>query len=142
MANITRNATLSQISPGTAGAMKAGNLAGDYFAGEAIDAAGVPCRIHSDGTIRKTNGTALDASAQCDGFSAAAYAVGDAVTLLGPNTVFGRYCATPQTPGTSLYASATAGLLDTTATTGNPAAGGALARVLKDGVSIRVLRYL
>ncbi len=77
------------------------------------------CYIHSDGTVRLSNGTAADTLAEVDGYAAHASASGEPVTLLEGIDV--RYGA-GLTPGTKLYLSAaTAGALADAATTGGSA---------------------
>lgn len=87
-------------------------------AGEALLAL-APCVIDpADGLVYMSNGTAANARAQFDGFTAKAYALGDTfVTLIGIGLKM-RY-ATGLTPGNKLYIGATAGRLDTAATTGD-----------------------
>lgn len=87
-------------------------------AGEALLAL-APCYIKtSDGKVYMSNGTNADAAAQFDGFTPRAYASGDTnVTLFGIGTKM-RY-ATGLTPGSKYYIGATAGRLDTAATTGD-----------------------
>lgn len=91
-------------------------LAG-LLAGEAI-AAGDLCYIHSGGTIRRSNGTSANAAAVVVGIALEACASGEAVTIIW-NVNF-RY-GSGMTPGTRLYASATAGAIDDAATTGGTA---------------------
>lgn len=85
-------------------------------AGEALTTAS-PCRIHSDGKVYLSNGTADDAEANVHGWTGKPYAAGDAVTLWGPGTIF-EY-GTGLTPGAVLYVGTTDGRLDTAATTGD-----------------------
>jgi hypothetical protein len=107
----------------------------DLIAGEAIDPV-APCRIDaSDGMVYMSNGTAADANARVDGFSARKAAAGQPVTLLGHGTRF-RYAASGLTPGARLYVGATAGRLDDGATTGD-AVG--VAKVI-NATDIRVVR--
>lgn len=114
MALITK---ASDLSLDAASAMYAPQRSG-LEAGEALDAA-APCYIKtSDGKVYMSNGTNADAAAQFDGFTARAYSSGDTnVTLFGLGTKF-RY-ATGLTPGSKYYIGATAGRLDTSATTGD-----------------------
>lgn len=104
-------------------------------AGAAIDAL-APCVIDpADGLVYMSDGTAANARAGFDGFSPRAYAIGDTnVTLFGVGVKM-RY-ATGLTPGNKLYIGATAGRLDTAATTGD-AVG--VAKVVSSTV-IRVIR--
>lgn len=93
-------------------------LAGELFAGEALDAL-APCYIkNSDGKVYHSNGTAATEPAGFDGFTPKAYAAGDAVTLYGIG-LMARYADGTLTPGQKLYIAATAGRLDTAATTGD-----------------------
>src|SRR5690349_6335609 len=87
-------------------------------AGEAIDAF-APCYIKtSDGKVYMSNGTNADAAAAFDGITPRASASGDtSVSLFGIGTKL-RY-ATGLTPGSKYYIGATAGRLDTAATTGD-----------------------
>lgn len=87
------------------------------LAGEAI-AAGDACYIKNDGLVWKSTGTAANAAAKVRGFAAQAAAVGEAVTLYwGVNFRYGAGL----TPGADVFLSATAGLLDSAATTGGTA---------------------
>lgn len=102
-------------------------------AAEALDAL-APCYIASDG-VHMSNGTAADADAGFDGFTARAYSSGDTnVTLFGIGTKM-RY-ATGMTPGAKLYIATTDGRLADAATTGD-AVG--VAKVVSATV-IRVIR--
>ena len=92
------------------------NRLSGLLAGEAIAAFDL-CRVHSDGTVMKTNATALNASAYVDGIAAGAADLGKPVTLLKQGARI-KY-ATGLTPAAILYAAATAGALDTAATTGD-----------------------
>lgn len=86
-------------------------------AGEAL-AAGDACYIKSDGKVWLSTGAAATAPAKVRGFAAMAAAVGEAITLM-KNVNF-KYGA-GLTPGADYYLSATAGQLDTAATTGGTA---------------------
>jgi hypothetical protein len=78
-----------------------------------------PCYIKgSDGKVYPTDGTALGEAAVLAGFCARFTKSGEPVTLFGVGTKF-EY-ATGLTPGARLYLAATAGRLDTAATTGDP----------------------
>lgn len=86
-------------------------------AGEAI-AAGDVCYIASSGAVMRSDGTAADAKAVAAGMAGGAAAAGEAVTLfINCNFHYGAGL----TPGTPLYVGATAGRLDTAATTGGTA---------------------
>lgn len=90
---------------------------GDLYAGEALLAC-APCYIkNSDGLVYMSNGTAATEPAGFDGVTPCAYAVGEAVTLYGIGARF-KY-GTGLTPGAKYYIAATAGRLDTAATTGD-----------------------
>lgn len=113
MALLTRSTTASADANQI---MYAPQVAGDLYAGEALDAA-APCYIkNSDGLVYMSNGTAATEPAGYDGTTPQAYAVGEAVTL----HCFGRYkYGTGLTPGAKYYIGATKGRLDTAATTGD-----------------------
>jgi hypothetical protein len=113
MALITRS---SSASGDTTHLIKVPQISGDLYAGEALDPA-APCYIKaSDGLVYMSNGTALNEAAKMDGFTARAVGIGQPVTLYGIGARFGY--STAMTPGTPLYIGATAGRLDTAATTG------------------------
>ena len=76
-----------------------------------------PCRIHSDGKVYMSNGTAANAAANVHGWTGKTYKSGEPVTLWRAGVIF-EY-GTGLTPGAVLYAGATAGRLDTAATTGD-----------------------
>lgn len=88
-------------------------------AGAAIDIL-APCVIDTaDGLVYMADGTAANSRAQFDGFAPRAYASGDTnVTLIGIGLKM-RYADSGLTPGAKLYIGATAGRLDTAATTGD-----------------------
>lgn len=89
-------------------------------AGEAIHAC-APCYIKSDdGKVYMSDGTAANAAAKVDGFSAQAAAAGQGVTLLGPGVRM-RY-GTGLTIAALYYLGTTAGRLDTAQTTGGQTA--------------------
>ncbi len=77
--------------------------------------AGDICYIASDGTATKSDGTAATAPAVGFGIAAGDAAAGEAVTLY-KNVVF--HYGSGLTPGAPYYVAATAGRLDTAATTG------------------------
>lgn len=92
-------------------------ISGGLVAGEALLAA-APCYIKaSDGKVYMSNGTSNDEAARVHGFTPSAYASGETVSLYGLGARF-RYAASGLTPGAPYYAGATAGRLDTAATTG------------------------
>lgn len=112
MSLLTRSAS---ASPDANNIMYAQKVAGDLYAGEALDAV-APCYIKSDGLVYMSNGTSANAAAAMDGVTPQAYAAGEAVTLHN----FGRYrYGTGLTPGATYYIGATKGRLDTAATTGD-----------------------
>jgi hypothetical protein len=92
-------------------------LAGNLYAGEALDAA-APCYIKSsDGKVYMCNATSANEAAEFIGFTSTSYSAGDAVTLFGLFTRF-KY-GSSLTPGDVYYLGTTAGRLDTAATTGD-----------------------
>jgi hypothetical protein len=106
----------SDVGMDTATGQFAPQVAGDLYAGEALSAV-APCYIKgSDGKVYQSNGTAANEAAKFDGFTACAYAAGEAVTLFAAGARF-KYGA-GMTPGTDLFVATTAGGLDTAATTG------------------------
>lgn len=114
MALVTRSASASP----DAGSLirNAEQLAGDLYAGEALDIA-APCYIKAaDGLVYMSNGTANTAPAGIDGYTARAIAAGQPVTLYGGGARFGY--GTGLTPGARYFLGATAGRLDTAATVG------------------------
>lgn len=112
MALLTRSAA---ASGDTTHLQKVPQVSGDLYAGEALDAVAA-CRIAADGLVYMSNGTANDANARYNGFTARAVASGQPVTLYRLGARF-RY-GTGLTPGALYYVGATAGRLDTAATTG------------------------
>lgn len=87
------------------------------IAGENLDVA-APCYIKSsDGRVYMSNGTAATEPAEIVGFTPRAAKLGQAVTLFGKGARF--FYGTGGTPGDKLYIGATAGRLDTAATTGD-----------------------
>lgn len=83
-------------------------------AGEDIEAGDV-CYIASDGTVKRSDGTADNAAAVGFGMAGGDADSGEAVTLfINCNFHYGAGL----TPGTPLYVGATAGRLDTATTTG------------------------
>ena len=112
MALLTRASTAS-VDASTA--MFAAQVAG-LVAGENIDAC-APCYIKAaDGKVYMSNGTAANAAAKVDGFSAQSCKAGSGVTLLGPGLRMSY--GTGLTIAALYYVAATAGRLDTAATTG------------------------
>lgn len=89
----------------------------DLIAGEDIDLV-APCYIKSsDGKVWMSNATSANEAAEVAGFSARAAKTGQPVTLFGKGTRF-KY-GSGLTPGDVLFLAATAGRLDTAATTGD-----------------------
>lgn len=87
------------------------------YAGADIDVA-APCYIKSaDGKLYMSDGTAATEPAEIVGFSARAAKNGEPVTVFGKGARF-RY-GTGLTPGDVYYIAATAGRLDTAASTGD-----------------------
>jgi hypothetical protein len=133
MALVTRG---TDVSVDTSTSMVTEQLSG-YLAGEAIDA-GAPCYVKAaDSKIYMSNGAANDAAAKVDGFAPSSAAAGEAVTLHGRGTII-RY-GTGLTVSALFYAAATAGRLDTAATTGGLVA---IAKVLPGGRDIRVVNLV
>lgn len=113
MALLTRNST---ASGDTTHLMKVPQISGDLYAGEALDPV-APCYIKaSDGLVYMSNGTAVAEAARCMGFTARAVALGQPVTLYRIGARFGY--GTGLTIGATYFVAATAGRLDTAATTG------------------------
>jgi hypothetical protein len=127
----------TDLSIDTSTAMYADQITGLY-AGEDLLAC-APCYIKaSDGKVYQANGTAATEPAlNYAGFTPRATKSGQPVTLYGTGTRF-RYVAAANalTPGAKYYIGATAGRLDTAATTGD-AVGVAQAITTTD---IRVIR--
>lgn len=132
MALVTRVSTASMdASTG----MFAAQLSGDLYAGEALDAVAACYIKAADGKVYMSNGTAATEPAKFDGFTAKAYAAGEACALYAAGARF--LYGSGLTVGTDLFVAATAGRLDTAATTGGVRA---VARVLYDGTDIRCTR--
>lgn len=113
MALITRSAS---AGPDVGSLQRAPQVAGDLYAGEALDPA-APCYVKaSDGLVYMSNGTSNDAASKVKGFTPRAVAAGQPVTLYGAGARFGY--GSGLTPGAVYYVGATAGRLDTAATTG------------------------
>ena len=130
MSLVTRAA---QASVDTSTAMFAPQLTGNLYAGEALDVC-APCYIKaSDGKVYMSNGTAANEAAKFDGFTPRACGIGEPVTLLGIGARM-RY-GSGLTIGASYFVAATAGRLDTAATTGGTVA---IARAI-NATDIRVI---
>lgn len=112
MALVTRSAL---ASGDTTHLIKVPQVSGDLYAGEALDAVAM-CRIHSDGLVYMSNGTASDINARFTGVTPVAVPIGEPVELYRIGARF-RY-GTGLTPGAQYFVAATAGRLDTAATTG------------------------
>ena len=77
-----------------------------------------PCYIKaSDGKVYMSNGTSANEAAELDGWTGKSYKAGEPVTLWGRGVIV-EY-GTGLTPGATYYIGATAGRLDTAATTGD-----------------------
>lgn len=114
MALVTRAATASMdVSTGQFAPQVSG-----LVAGEVLDVA-APCYIKSsDGKVYMSNGTAANEAAEFIGFnSRAVAAIDQPVTLFGTGARFSY--GTGLTPGDKYFIAATAGRLDTAATTGD-----------------------
>lgn len=130
MTLITRSST---AGADTGSLIKADQIAGDLYAGEALSAC-APCYIKaSDGLVYQSNATAADEPSKIDGWTQRAVAAGQPVTLYGAGSRFGY--GTGLTPGANYYLGATAGRLDD-----GPTVGGAtpIARAI-NATDIRVL---
>lgn len=117
MALVTAPATTTTVE--TRSAQHANQIPASLglVAGEALLTA-APCYIKaSDGKVYMSNGTAANEAAELDGFTGKSYAAGEPVTLWGKGVIF-EY-GTGLTPGAVLFIGATAGRLDTVATTGD-----------------------
>jgi hypothetical protein len=119
-------------------ATKAPHISGDMVAGEALLAL-APCYIKaSDGKVYMCNATAASTeTTRLAGFTPRAYVLGSTVDLIGAGAR-ARYAASGLTPGAILFLGATAGRLDTAATTGD-AVGAAQAITDTD---IRITRLI
>ncbi len=107
----------TDISFDAASAMYAPQRPG-LTAGEALDAFALCYIKQSDSKVYMSNATSANEAAGFDGMTVKSYASGDSmVTLFGIGTKV-RY-ATGMTAGQILYIAATAGRLDTAATTGD-----------------------
>lgn len=114
MAVVTRS---SSAGMDTTTAMIAPQLTGLY-AGEDLNMLS-PCYIKaSDGKVYQSSGAAANEAAKFFGFTPRACRAGQPVTLFGNGTRMG-YAASGLTVGAKLYIGATAGTLDTAATTGD-----------------------
>jgi hypothetical protein len=107
----------SKANIGVANAQYAPQVAGNLYAGEALDPV-APAHIEADGLVYLSNATAADADAEIDGWTARAYAAGDPVTLIGRGAR-AKYSDGNLTPGARYYLAATDGRLDTAPTPGD-----------------------
>jgi len=113
MALVTRS---TEASLDASTGMFAPQITGLY-AGEDLDAV-APCYIKSaDGKIYMSNGTSANEAAEIVGFTPRACKAGEPVTLFGHGSRF-RY-GDSLTLGDKFYIAATAGRLDSAATTGD-----------------------
>lgn len=130
MALITR-ATNASLDASTG--MFAPQITG-LMAGENLDIV-APCYIKAaDGKVYMSNGTAANEAAKFHGFTPRATLAGQPVTLYALGARFGY--GSGLTPGAKYYIGATAGRLDTAATTGD-AVGVAFAVTDKDIIVTR-----
>lgn len=116
MALVTRSSDAHvDASTAAVGPHISGQPGADLIAGEDLTAVAA-CRIHTDGKVYMSDGSAADAEAKVDGFTPISYKAGMPVTLYGPGVRFGY--STGMTPGANLYLDTTDGALNTVATTG------------------------
>lgn len=87
-------------------------------AGEDIDA-GALVRVDSAGEVVQTNASVDDANAKVDGIASRQANAGEPVTVYGQGQRLRYDDAGSLTPGATLFAAATDGRLDDTATTGD-----------------------
>jgi hypothetical protein len=113
MALVTRDANASVDG---SSAMFVPQITGNIYAGEALSACAACYIKASDGKVYQSNGTAATEPATFFGFTPEQRNIGEPVTLLGLGLRM-RY-GTGLTIGAKLFIAATAGLLDTAATTG------------------------
>lgn len=110
-------ATDAGLDTGTAA--HAPHLAGDFVAGENILLCATCYIKASDGKVYMTNATAASTEAtRIAGIAPRAVVAGQTMTLIGAGVRL-RYAASGLTPGAILFLGATAGRLDTAATTGD-----------------------
>lgn len=116
MALVTRASTASMDTSTGAFAQQLTGL----VAGEVLDAV-APCYIKSsDGKLYMSNGTAANEAAEFVGFTPHARVAGEPCTVFGLGARFSY--GTGLTPGDKYFIGATAGRLDTAATTGGTVA--------------------
>lgn len=131
MAEITKSA--AQL-PSTLMLAPNDRLTEKLVAGEAIALLDA-CQIHTDGTVMLSNGAAATQPAVVHGYAAAAYALGDPVTLMDD---FVAPYGSGLTKGAFVYLSGTVegGLADAASTGGTKKLG----HVMSDGVRIRFFK--
>lgn len=132
MALVTKS---TRASVETGSAQRAPQVIGIAGADIALAAA---CYIVSTGKIEMTDGTAADVKAKFAGFAARDAKAGEPVTLYGLGSIW-HYLDVAATPGTIYYIAATAGRLDTAASTGDSVG---VVQVMPDGKTIRVTRNI
>ena len=97
------------------------------------------CYIKTDGTVWRSIGTAVAAAAKVHGYALLDYDAGDTITLY--NDIDLPYGPATLTPGAPVYLAATAGALDTGATTGGTAPiGHIVANVSNEGTPHSIVR--
>lgn len=107
----------SDASMDTSTGSFAPQITGDLYAGEDLFALAA-VQLKSDGKVWLANATAADSNAVFLGIVPELYKSGEAVAVYSLGACF-RYAASGLTPGAKLYLGATAGRLDTAATTGD-----------------------
>lgn len=131
MALVTRSSSASMDA--SSGGL-APHLSDGLVAGEALDAV-APCYVKaSDNKVYMCNGTSATEAALCFGFTPKSYAIGNPVSLFGIGAKF-EYGTV--TAGAKYYVAATAGRLDTAATTGGTVA---VARAY-DALHIQIIAF-
>lgn len=114
MALLTRSTLVGPAD--TTHLMKVPQISGDVYAGEALDAGACVYRKASDGLVYMSNGTAVAEAARFMGVVVRTVPAGQPVTIYRSGTRL-QY-GTGLTIGALYYVAATAGRLDTAATTG------------------------
>jgi hypothetical protein len=119
---LTEDSNMAVVTKDPLASMDASNgmfgyqITGDFYAGEALPAASPVYIKSADGKVYMSNGTAANEAATFFGFTPKAYSIGQAVAIFGLGSRF-RY-GTGLTIGAKYFVAATAGALDTAATTG------------------------
>lgn len=103
-----------------AGSLAKSNTITGLYAGE--DLVIGPVYVASDGTVKKSNGTAANAAAKVRGWVARAAKSGEPVTVFTSRGLRFRYAASGLAIGADFYLATTAGGLDTATTTGGTTA--------------------